>query len=328
MERSTCAEPVKDLSIAIPSWNTKNLLGQCLESIKRSSAGLDLETIVVDNASDDGSADMVAEKHPEAKLIRNRTNLGFAGACNLAFKHSVGRYSLLLNTDTIILDDGLKSLVQFLDSHPDAGAAGCKLLNRDGTLQRSCSCFPSLLTELFDAVYLSKLFPKSRFFARYSMSYWDFDGVREVDFAGGSCLMVRREAIEEVGLLDESFFMYTEEADLCYRLWQRGWKVYYFPGARAIHLGGESARRYGGDVLLHLYYSRNRFIRKHHGKAAAVAHRIIVGFGSLCRLCVHGLGRLVGANHREAVGFQARLLKWVIRGEQQLDIRPNREVAP
>ena len=260
---------------------------------------------------------MVASEHPDVKLVRNRTNLGFAAACNLAFKHSVGRYFLLLNTDTVVLGDALTALVKFMDAHPDAGAAGCRLLNRDGTLQRSCSRFPSLLTELFDALYLSKLFPRSRLFGCYSMSHWDFDETCEVDFAGGSCLIVRRKAIEEVGLLDESFFMYTEEADWCYRLWQREWSVYYFPGAQVVHLGGESARRYGNDILLHLYASRNKFICKHQGRGAATAHRFIVGLGALCRLGVFGVKRLLGQDQAEAMSFQAKLLRWTVEGDLQ-----------
>ena len=303
--------PLKTLSIAIPSWNTRELLDQCLDSVYRSSAGLDLETIVVDNASSDGSADMVAAKYQQSKLIRNNINVGFAGACNLAFKRSAGRYFLLLNSDTIILDGALRAMVDFMDGHTDAGAAGCRLLNRDGSLQRSCSRFPDLLTELFDALYLSKLFPKSTVFGCYAMSYWDFDEVREVDFAGGSCLMLRREAIKEVGLLDESFFMYAEEADLCYRMWQHDWAVYFFPGAQVIHLGGESSKRYGSDMLLNLYMSRNKFIRKHRGKTAAAVHRSIIGFGALCRLCAYSLKR---ADRAQAIDFHTKLLKWAVRG--------------
>jgi hypothetical protein len=258
---------------------------------------------------------MVATKYPNAKLIRNRMNLGFAAACNLAFKHSSGRYFLLLNSDTIVLGDALKDMVEFMESHPDAGAAGCKLLNRDGTLQRSCSRFPGVMTELYDALYLSKLFPLSPIFGSYAMSYWDFDDVREVDFAGGSCLILRREAIEEVGLLDESFFMYAEEADLCWRLWQHDWAVYFFPGAQVIHLGGESARRYGNNMLLNLYIGRNKFIRKHRGRALAFAHRLVVALGALARLGVFGIKRVGDKTQEAAGGFQFKLLKWSLGGE-------------
>ena len=303
-----------DLSVAIPSWNTREFLDQCLRSVYETAKGFSFEVIVVDNASSDGSPEMVASKYPHVKLVRNRTNLGFAAACNIGFKHSTGRYFLILNSDTIVLPNAFAYLIQFMDEHPEAGAAGCRLLNRDGTLQRSCSKFPSVLTELFDALYLSKLFPNSRIFGGYSMYYWDFDQIREVDFAGGSCLIVRRETIEEVGLLDEGFFMYTEEADWCYRMWQHGWKVYYYPYAQVIHLGGESSRQFGKDILLHLYASRNRFIRKHHGVVAAVLHRTVVMVGALCRLLVFSIQRF---KHREMVdklAFQLKVLEWSLRG--------------
>lgn len=300
-------EPI-DLSIAIPSWNTREILDQCLTSVKETTAGLRCEIIVVDNASGDGSADMVEAKHKDVKLVRNRMNLGFAAACNTAFKHGSGRYFCLLNSDTIVLEDSLERLLKFMESHPDAGAAGCKLLNRDGTLQRSCSCFPSVTTEFYDAVYLSKLFPRNRTFGCYSMSYWDFNETREVDFVGGSCMMARREAIEDVGLLDETYFMYTEEADWCYRMWDNGWKVYYYPGAQTIHLGGESAKRFGGDIRLYLYLSRNKFIRKYQGRLAGLLHRGIVATGALGRIVFYGL-----TGHPD-LAFQIALLKWAVIG--------------
>ncbi len=318
---------MRDLSIAIVNWNTCELLDQCLASAKDSLGGMDAEIIVVDNASGDGSAHMVASRHPDVKLVQNRVNVGFAAACNLAFKHSDGRYFLLLNTDTIVLDDAMPAMVRFMDEHPDAGAAGCRLLNHDGSLQRSCSPFPSLLTELFDALYLSKLFPGSRLFGGYAMSYWDFDAVREVDFAGGSCLIVRREAIEEVGLLDEGFFMYTEEADWCYRLWQQGWKVYYNPGVRIIHLGGQSSKRYGSSILIYLYASRNRFIRKHRGETVACAHRMIVALGALCRLGALGISRLAHRSNPEMVAFQVKLLKWAMHRPTDASVASAPETA-
>lgn len=317
-----------DLSIAIPSWNTRTLLDQCIKSVRRCCDDLRVEVIVVDNASSDGSADMVTTKYPDAKLIANRTNIGFAGACNLAFKQSTGRYFLLLNSDTIVLDGALKSLVQFMDCHPDAGAAGCKLLNQDGSLQRSCSCFPGLLTELFDAIYLSKLFPRSRVFACYPMSFWDFDHTRQVDFAGGSCLIVRREAIGEVGLLDEEYFMYAEEADWCYRFWDQGWAVYFYPDAQVIHLGGESAQKFGNEIHLNLYTGRNRFIRKHRGRTAAVMHRLIVALGAALRLPIYAAKRLVDPDISSGIALQSRVLRWAILGWKEGPTRTPGRGAP
>lgn len=307
---------MNDASIAIVSWNTKDLLDQCLHSINETRVGFSFDTIVVDNASADGSADMVASKYPNVNLLRNRINVGFAAGCNLAYKHSNSRYFILLNSDTIVLDNALGKLVKFMDTHPDAGVAGCKLLNRDGSLQRSCSCYPGVLTELFDALFLSKLFPNSRLFSRYSMSFWDFNETREVDFAGGSCLIIRREAIEQVGLLDEGYFMYTEEADWCYRFWLEGWKIFYYPDAKIIHLGGQSSKKYGNDILVHLYSSKNRFIKKHKGVLLSAVHRGIVSLGALIRIPIFGAMRIVGKGDQNAVGFQVKLLKWALAGVQ------------
>lgn len=303
---------VRDLSIAIPSWNTCDLLDQCLASVFANSGGVDFEIIVVDNASTDGSPAMVETRYPGVRLVRNRINLGFAAACNIAFKYSTGRYFLLLNSDTVVLENTLKGMVDFMDAHPRAGAAGCRLLNFDRSLQRSCSRFPGIMTELYDALYLSKLFPRSRLFGSFAMSWWDFDDTREVDFAGGSCLILRRAAIEEVGLLDEGFFMYCEEADWCYRLWDRGWKVYYYPGVEIIHFGGQSARRYGNDIFLHLYISRNRFIRKHRGRLTAGIHRAVIALGASLRIVAFSFARLASRKHNDAFVFHAKLLAWTI----------------
>lgn len=321
---------MKDVSIALVNWNTKELLEQCLDSVYRTDGDLQLEIIVVDNASEDGSPDLVAEKHPDVTLVRNKVNMGFAAGVNIAFKHSTAPYFLLLNTDTIVLEGALQGMAWFMETHADAGAVGCRLVNCDGTLQRSCSRFPSPMTELLDALYLSKLFPKSRLFGCYSMSWWEFDDVREVDFAGGSCLMVRRQTIQEIGLMDEGYFMYAEEADWCYRMWQRGWGVYYFPGAEVIHLGGQSAEKFGSDVLLHLYASRYRFVRKHYGRTSGAALRGIIGLGALVRWTAYSVGSMVGRFWKgsptpsptmiDGIGFHWKLMKWALCG--RLECQP------
>lgn len=319
--------PGSDISIGLASWNTCGLLDHCLQSIYDTAGDMDIEVIVVDNASSDGSPEMVADKYPQVRLIRNRVNMGFAAASNIAFKHSQGRHFVLLNTDTVVLDGAFQAMMAFMDSHTDAGIVGCKLLNGDGSLQRSCSAFPSPLTELWDSLYLSKLFPKSRIFASYSMTYWDFNQTREVDFAGGSCLMVRREAIEEVGLLDEDYFMYTEEADWCYRMWQHDWKVYYYPEAKIIHLGGRSSRKYGSDLLLQLYVSRNRFIGKHSGPLMARAHRWIVGIGAIIRIVFLRMKPSADPGQPDAVAFHRKLLRWALDGNPDVGISRTREAA-
>lgn len=304
------------LSIAIINWNTKDLLRACLKSVFENLNALDAEIIVVDNASSDKSPEMVRSEFPEVKLVEAGSNLGFSKGNNLAYKHSCGKYFLLLNSDTVVLPGALTKLVDFMESNPRAGAAASKLLNGDGSLQRSCSPYPRPLTEFFDAVYLSKIFPKSRLFGSYAMSYWDFDEVKEVDFAGGSCLMLRRAALEEVGLLDENFFMYSEETDLCYRLNEAGWKVFFVPDAQIIHYGGQSSKMDVGRTSVDLCRSKYKFMKKHYGVSSALTYRAIVALSSTVRIAAWVPGVIVGKNkenHRERILVQGKLLAWTVK---------------
>jgi GT2 family glycosyltransferase len=304
-----------DLSIAIVNWNTRDMLRDCLASVYKNLDDLKAEVIVVDNGSRDGSPAMVHKEFPQVRLIESKDNLGFTKANNLAYWHSVGKYFLLLNSDTIVLPRALSRLVRFLDEHSGAGAAGCKLLNGDGSLQRSCSPFPTPATELFDALYLSKLFPKSRVFGSYAMSYWDFDSIREVDFAGGSCLMLRREALEQVGLLDEGFFMYSEEADLCFRLKKHHWKVYFVPDVSIVHFGGQSSKLDTKRTSVELYRSKYRFMKKHYGTVAAVSYKGVVALSSVLRMVALMPRVLRGENKsvdKERLVVQAKLFTWAV----------------
>ena len=300
------------LSIAIVNWNTRDLLYHCLESVFENLDGIESEVIVVDNGSTDGSADVVRDVFPQVKLIETGENLGFAKANNVAYRHATGEYFLLLNSDTIVLTGALSTLVKFLDEHPDAGAVGAKLFNGDGTLQRSCSPFPTPLTELFDALYLSKIFPNTRLFGRFSMSYWDFNEVRKVDFAGGSCLLLRRNALEDIGLLDEGYFMYTEEADLCYRLKQNGWAVYFEPQAWIIHYGGQSSRLDVNRTSVQLCQSKYRFMRKHYGLASAVLYRGIVALASVVRLAAWVPKMFASPVYKDKITVQSKLISWAV----------------
>jgi len=305
-----------DISVAIVNWNTKDLLRQCLSSVFENLDGLQAEVIVVDNGSSDGSAQMVRRGFPRARLVEARQNLGFARASNLAYMQSSGRYFLLLNSDTVVLPGALSSLMSFLDSHPPAGAVGSKLLNPDGTLQRSCSPFPTPLTELFDALYLSKFFPRSKLFGRFAMSHWGFDSTEQVDFAGGSCLLLRRHALDQIGLLDEGFFMYSEEADLCYRLKAAGWKVFYLPDASVIHYGGQSARLDVNRTSVELCRSKHRFMGKHYGRLSALLYRAVVILSAAARLAAWAPLALAGRSsrvYRAKLSVQARLLSWAVR---------------
>jgi len=236
-------ETLMDLSVVIVSYNVSSFLDQVLTTLKDSARDLDVEVFVTDNASSDNSVSMVREKHPWAKLIENEHNIGFAGGNNQALKKASGRFVLLLNPDTVLRHDTLKTMVRFLDEHPEAGIAGCKVLNPDGTLQLACRRgFPTPGVAFFKIVGLSDLFPGSRTFGGYNLTYLDPDSLTEVDAVSGSFMMIRKEALDKVGLLDETFFMYGEDLDICYRVKQAGWKIYYVPDTEIIHFKGESTK--------------------------------------------------------------------------------------
>jgi len=264
MTASWAEAPSLDLSVVIPSYNTRELIEQALRTVQEASEGLRVEIFVVDNASRDGSPEMVAERFPDVELIVNEANLGFAAANNLAFRRVRGRYVLLLNSDTIVRPDTLRRLLEFLDQHPEAGAAGCKILNPDGTLQlESRRGFPTPMAALYKLAGLSRLFPRNRRFGHYNLTYLDPEQVGEVDALSGSCMMVRREVLEQVGLLDEAYFMYGEDLDWCYRMRQAGWSIYYTPDTEIIHFKGESGRPEQLRVEFRKKEAMVIFVRKH-----------------------------------------------------------------
>jgi len=253
-----------DLSVVIPSYNTCKLIEQALRTVAEASKDLDVEVIVVDNASTDGSPEMIEEKFPDVRLIRSADNLGFAGANNMAFRQSQGRHVLLLNSDTLVRPDTLRRLVDFLDAHPEAGAAGCKILNPDGTFQHDCRRgFPTPMAAIYKLSGLSRLFSNNPRFATYNLTYLDPDELSEVDALSGSCMMVRREVLEQVGFLDEDYFMYGEDLDWCFRMRQAGWRIYYVPTTSIIHFRGRSGHR----QQMRIQYRKNEamaiFVRKH-----------------------------------------------------------------
>jgi GT2 family glycosyltransferase len=253
-----------DLSVIILSYNTRDLLEQSLRTVAEAASGINAELFVVDNASRDGSADMVAEKFPGVRLIRNEKNLGFAAGNNVALRLVTGRYVLLLNSDTIVRQDTLSCLMSFLEVHPEAGAAGCKILNPDGSLQLSCRRgFPTPTAALAKLFGLSRLFPNSARFARYNLTYLDPDDINEVDALSGSCMMVRKEAVDQAGMLDEDYFFFGEDLDWCFCIRQAGWKIFYVPETEIIHFKGESSRAEEMRVLYRFYQAMSIFATKH-----------------------------------------------------------------
>ena len=254
-----------DLSIIIVNYETRNLLEQCLNSIYSENYHFSYEVSVVDNDSKDSSIEMVNKKFPQVKLIENRNNLGFAAANNQALRRSNARYLLLINPDTVVLPDSLNVMVEFMDEHPEAGIAGCKLLNPDYSLQYSCRKFSNFATFFLRGIHLDSIFPNNTILRKYMMFDWDHNQVREVEWVLGSCMMVKKKAIEQVGMLDENFVLYFEDQDWCYRMWKHGWKVYYVPQAQMIHYYQRRSAKQFLNVLTWTHIkSMLYFFKKHY----------------------------------------------------------------
>jgi GT2 family glycosyltransferase len=299
-----------DLSIIVVNWNTRKLLKRCLECIYRTVENLSFEVLVVDNASGDGSSKMVRENFSWVKLIENAENVGFARANNQAIRLSNGRYVLLLNSDTEVQPGALRAMVEFLDSRPEAGAAGSRLLNPDGTLQPSCHPMPTLFREFWRLFHLDRLLR----LASYGMGSWDLRSPREVDTVQGACLMLRREVLDVVGLLGEEYFMYSEETDLCFRLRQAGWSIYWVPEARVIHYGAQSTQQASAKMFFHLYHSKYLFFKNTGGWLSGVLFKLILLAASIVRVALSPLAYGLHRSRREQLLAKASLYRRLIVG--------------
>jgi GT2 family glycosyltransferase len=224
-----------EISIGIITWNSKDLLIPLLDSIRVGCGELEKEIVVVDNHSEDGTIETLESDYPEVILIKNSTNEGVTKARNKMLRAATGRYILSLDVDTTVLPGAVEKLVAAMDERPDAAVGGPKLMYRDRSLQLSCRPFPSSLNILIEGTFLSKHFPKSRFVTEYSMCGWDHSELREVDWMYGAALIIRRSALDDVGLFDEGFFYLYEDIDYCYRARKLGKKVIYVPDAEIIH---------------------------------------------------------------------------------------------
>ncbi len=264
-----------DLGIVIVNYNTRDDLARCLDSIAASNGRYAYAVVVVDNGSQDGSAELVRSGYPWARLIVSERNGGYAYANNLGLRllgYGTGngttelpRYALLLNPDTILPPDALDAMLAYLDAHPEAGVAGPRLVRRDGSLDRACRRgFPTPSVSFYHITGLSKLFPHSPRFGRYNMTYLDEHVETEVDAVVGAFMLMRSEALEQAGLLDESFFMYGEDLDLCYRIKQRGWQVRYVPQVTVLHVKGASSRKNSLQATMAFYDAMKIFHDKHY----------------------------------------------------------------
>ena len=267
-----------DLSIVIVSWNVQALLERCLLSLTKHQGqhALQCEIIVVDNASTDGSAEMVRRLFPMVRLIDSPDNLGFSRANNLGISRSVGRHLLLINPDAEVIGDSLATMVRYLDQAPDVGAVGPRILFPDGTVQPSRRRFPTLATAFLESTLLQHWLPRNRVLNRYYVQDRPDDQEQVVDWMIGACLCIRRSTWDQVGPLDEDLFMYSEELDWFRRLQAEGWRAVYLPSARVVHHEGQSSQQVIAERHIHFQSSKVHYFHKHHGAPAGEILRLFL----------------------------------------------------
>lgn len=265
------------LSFAIVNWNNRDYLRRCLMSIEDAKLNLDYEIVVADHGSTDGSQEILASQFPAVKIIQNSGNVGVAKGNNQCIQNSTGKYIYILNNDTIVNGESIAAMVDFLDEHADSGAVGGNLMNSDGSLQSSFCFFPTIKEEFLIVSHLGKRLNPIH------PSYKDaWPEIREVDWISSASIMVRREAIETIGLIDEEYFIYSDETDWQYRMWRAGWKVYYLPQVKTIHFGGGSFEP-GSKRFTLVYRGRMLFARKHYSFLYGVVQRSMFALTALIR---------------------------------------------
>jgi GT2 family glycosyltransferase len=256
-----------DVSIIIVNYKTKKLTLECIQSIYHTKNSKQFEIFVVDNHSLDGSVEEIKKAFPNVKVIANLENVGFSKANNQAILESKGRYVLLLNSDTIVLENTISDIVDFMDANKEAGATGCKVLLPDGSLDKACHRgFPTPSASFYYMTGLAKKYPNKPRFNGYHMSYLNMDKTHEIDCLVGAFMLIRRETVEEVGMLDETFFMYGEDIDWCYRIKEAGWKIYYNPNVEILHYKGASSKRKPFKIVYEFHRAMFLFHRKNLAK--------------------------------------------------------------
>ena len=277
------SEDIK-ISIIIVNYNVRDFIIHALQSMQRALISISHEIFVVDNASVDGSGELIRRHFPQVILIENEKNLGFAAANNVALKRARGEYILLINPDTIVQEDTFTSLLEFMENTPDAGAATCKIINPDGTFSVDCRhSIPTPMTAFWKLIGFSRLFPRSKTFGRYNLTFLDINKTYTVDAISGSFMLIRRQTFTQVGFLDEDFFMYCEDIDYCYRINKKGWKIYYVPESSIIHYKGESTKKKKLDYVINFNRSLYIFYKKHFQQRYFTAIRWLILLGVFLR---------------------------------------------
>lgn len=307
---------MSDLSVVIVTWNAKEVLLDCLASLEREVLSrrdperLDVEVLVVDNGSADGTVEAVREGFPWAELIALPENLGFAAGNNVGLRRAKGRHAVLLNSDTVVFRDALEACVRYLDAHPEVGVVGPQLLNPDHSKQNCIHNHPSLVTELVPKGILETLLPR-----RYPSKRFDHAAPFEVEAVLGACLFVRREVLEQVGPMPEDYFFFLEETDWCFRIHRAGWRIVHLPRVHIIHVFGASTKKkIPAETRIEYHRSLYHFFRKNRGAgqaAAVVALRVLKG---LLYVTLGAVPAAFSARGRDRLAQNAKVLAWHLRG--------------
>lgn len=276
-----------DVSIIIVNYKTEQLLQQTLSSVVQTTSNLEYELIVVDNASNDGSVSMVKREFPQVLLIENPENQGYAKANNIGIRRAHGEYVLLLNSDTVVTEGSIKACVDYMKADASIGALGCRVELRDGTLDHACKRgFPTPEASLYYVLKLDKLFPNSKRFGQYDLTYLPEDQINDVDCLIGAFMLVGRSAIEKVGMLDEQFFMYGEDIDWCYRIKEAGFRLVYYPEVKILHYKGESSKKRRFMTIYEFHRAMVLFYNKHYKNKYNLLVRCLVYTGIGVKLCL------------------------------------------
>lgn len=288
-----------DLSIIIVNWNVRVLLTKCLNSIFSCPKGREFEVIIIDNASEDGSIEMITQQFPQVRLILNKSNKGFAKANNQGLREMRGEFALLLNPDTIVGEEAIDKMVEFMKENDDVGILGPKIINPDGSLQASAFSYPTLIDDIILG-FRSNLFFTGKFISHYhSRLYHLPDHPFRVDWVSGACLMIRKKTIEDIGLLDERLFLFAEDLDWCLRAKNGGWKVIYFPRACIVHYGGQSTKKNLQMKIWSFYFKRFYFAKKYRGRFSMGFLKFVSFFELLAKMFIVKMKRRMDHDEKE-----------------------------
>jgi GT2 family glycosyltransferase len=311
---------MKPISVVIVSWNAQDHLRACLASLRETGESVIQEVIVVDNASDDGSPEMVKKEFPEVTLIQAKENLGFARANNLGLKTASGDFLALINSDTVVHPGCFQRLVSFFECQIDVGLVGPKVMGNDGKLQRTCRRLPTVWNTLCRALALDTAFSGSHLFSGREMRHWSQENEAEVEVLSGCFWMARRAAVEKVGGLDERFFFYAEDVDWCKRFRNAGWKVFFVPAATATHFGGASSARAPLHYSIEMLRANLAYWKKHFGTLGKMVFYFLTVIHHALRFMLLGLRRLVSkeSNDEANLSYQRSLscLCWLVTGKE------------